>query len=269
MTSQTTQSSNVSFLFIVLTQELIWYLFPELLCNMGNKHPLQWRHNEFDVISNHQPHDCLPNGLFRCRSKKASKLRVTGLCEGNSPVTGEFLAQRASHAENVSIWWRHHAKYPSYKHIYVDNKPLDPYINLNVSHSFIFALPSACREMINVQLHWLYLPWGKWGSNLTLQWRHNGRDGVSNHQLHEFLLNRLFRRRSKKTSKLRVTGLCEGNSPVTGEFPAQMASNAEKVPFDNVIMKVLSPNTSSGLSSWAFLLKKCLLWILIRQYWSS
>ena len=30
-----------------------------------------------------------------------------------------------------------------------------------------------------------------------------------------------------KTSKLRVTGLCEGNSPVTGEFPAQRASNAE------------------------------------------
>ena len=34
---------------------------------------------------------------------------------------------------------------------------------------------------------------------------------------------------SKKTSKLRVTGLCAGNSPVTGEFPAQMASNAENV----------------------------------------
>ena len=41
------------------------------------------------------------------------------------------------------------------------------------------------------------------------------------------LLNRLFRRKSKKTSKLRVTGLCEGNSPVTGEFPAQRTSNAE------------------------------------------
>ena len=38
--------------------------------------------------------------------------------------------------------------------------------------------------------------------------------------------NRLFRRRSKKTSKLRVTGLYSGNSPVTGEFPAQRASNA-------------------------------------------
>ena len=28
----------------------------------------------------------------------------------------------------------------------------------------------------------------------------------------------------QKTSKLRVTGLCVGNSPVTGEFPAQMAN---------------------------------------------
>ena len=43
------------------------------------------------------------------RSKKTSRLRVAGLCDGNSPVTGEFLAQRASKAENVSIWWRHHA----------------------------------------------------------------------------------------------------------------------------------------------------------------
>ena len=40
--------------------------------------------------------------------KKTSKLRVTGLCAGNSPVTGEFLAQMAFNAENVSIWWRHH-----------------------------------------------------------------------------------------------------------------------------------------------------------------
>ena len=44
----------------------------------------------------------------RRRSQSPTKLRVTGLCEGNSPVTGEFPAQRASNAENVSIWWRHH-----------------------------------------------------------------------------------------------------------------------------------------------------------------
>ena len=38
--------------------------------------------------------------LFRRRSKKTSKRRVTGLCEGNS--------QMVSNAENLSIWWRHH-----------------------------------------------------------------------------------------------------------------------------------------------------------------
>ena len=45
----------------------------------------------------------------RCRSKETSKLHFTGLCDENSPVSGEFPAQRASNAENVSIWWRHHA----------------------------------------------------------------------------------------------------------------------------------------------------------------
>ena len=39
--------------------------------------------------------------------KKTSTLRATGLCAGNSPVTGEFPEQKASNAENVSIWWRH------------------------------------------------------------------------------------------------------------------------------------------------------------------
>ena len=72
-------------------------------------YPLQWRHNWRDCVSNHQPRDCLLNCLFRLRSKKTSKLRVTGLWAGNSPGTGEFPAQMASNAENVSIWWRHHA----------------------------------------------------------------------------------------------------------------------------------------------------------------
>ena len=67
---------------------------------------LEWRNNERDGISNHQLVDGLLERLFR--SKKTSKLRVTGLCEGNSPMAGEFPSQRASDAENVSIWWRHH-----------------------------------------------------------------------------------------------------------------------------------------------------------------
>ena len=61
-----------------------------------------------DGVSNHQSHDCLLNRLFRRSSNKSSKLRVTGLCDGNSPVSGEFPTQRASNAENVSIWGRHH-----------------------------------------------------------------------------------------------------------------------------------------------------------------
>ena len=71
---------------------------------------LQWRHNGRDGISNHQPHDCVLSRLFGRRSKKTSKVR-TGLCEGNSPVTGEFPTQRASNADNVSIWWHHHGYY--------------------------------------------------------------------------------------------------------------------------------------------------------------
>ena len=69
---------------------------------------LHRRHNDYDGLSNHQPHGCLLNRLFRRRSKKTSKLRVTGLCTGNSPGTGEFPAQMASYAEKVSIWCRHH-----------------------------------------------------------------------------------------------------------------------------------------------------------------
>ena len=68
----------------------------------------QWRHNGRDGVSNHQPRDCLLNLLYRHGSKNTLKLRVTGLCAGNLPVTGEFPAWKANNAENVSIWWRHH-----------------------------------------------------------------------------------------------------------------------------------------------------------------
>ena len=78
---------------------------------LDTQFPLQWRwrHNGHDGVWNHQPHDCLLSCSFRIRLKKTSKLHVTGLCAGNSPVTGEFPAQMASNAKNVSIWWRHHA----------------------------------------------------------------------------------------------------------------------------------------------------------------
>ena len=70
----------------------------------------------------------------------------------------------------------------------------------------------------------------------SLQWRQNERDGVSNHKPHYYLLKRLFRHRWNKTSKLRVTGLCAGNSPVTGEFPNKEPVTRKMFPFDDGIM---------------------------------
>ena len=84
-----------------------------------------------------------------------------------------------------------------------------------------------------------YVPWGSMHSTLirgSLQWRHNERFGVSHHQRLECLLSRLFRRRPKKASKLRVTGLCEGNPPVTGGFHSQGPEAQKMFLFDDGIM---------------------------------
>ena len=65
-------------------------------------------------------------------------------------------------------------------------------------------------------------------SRISLQWRHNERVCVPNHLT--IVYSTVYSsHRSKKTSELRVTGLSAGNSPVTGEIPAQMASYAENV----------------------------------------
>ena len=50
--------------------------------------PLHWRHNEHDGVSNHQPHDCLLNGLFRCRSKE----NIKAPCHW--PLGGEFTGDQ-------------------------------------------------------------------------------------------------------------------------------------------------------------------------------
>ena len=70
----------------------------------------------------------------------------------------------------------------------------------------------------------------------SLHWRHDDHNGISNHQPHGCLLTRLFRRRSKKTSKLRVTGLCAGNSPGPVNSPHKGPVTRKMFPFDDVIM---------------------------------
>ena len=106
--STSSWKTNISLSYIINTTSV----FNQAACIQKHRQPgncpLQWHHNERDGVSYHQPHDCLLNGLFKNRSKKTPKLCVTGICAGNSPVTGEFPAQRASNAESVSIWWRPH-----------------------------------------------------------------------------------------------------------------------------------------------------------------
>ena len=114
--------------------------------------------------------------MSRHRSKETSKLHITGLCTRNSPVTGEFTTtQRASKAKKfpfddaiMTIIWKWQMTW--------------------------MATDIQCRS------------WPDWCH--PLQWRYNGHDSISNHQPHNCLFNHLFRRRSKKTSKLHVTGLC-------------------------------------------------------------
>ena len=65
-----------------------------------------------------------------------------------------------------------------------------------------------------------------------LRWRHNEPDGISNHRRPDCLLNRLFMRRLKETSKL-----CEGNLPWPVNFPHKGPVTREMFPLDNVIMK--------------------------------
>ena len=101
--------------------------------------PLQLRHNERDGIPTRQPHDCFLNRLFRHRSKKTSKLRVTGVCAGNSPMTGEFPAQRASNAENVTIWWRHHGESAG---LYIYN------ICVRVCERHLWLMANKCRNEV-------------------------------------------------------------------------------------------------------------------------
>ena len=75
---------------------------------------------------------------------------------------GEFPAQRASYAENVSIWWRHHvASLPQpveICHGYTKSDPLDPWMNAQLRWNF--AAPTATELCENKQVEgrsWIYV----------------------------------------------------------------------------------------------------------------
>ena len=90
--------------------------FPAQMASYAENVSIWWRHRDnsgvviMSSMPSYQRLDCLLNRLFRARSQKTSKLRVIGRYERTSQVTGEFPAQRASIAENIFIWWRHHVQ---------------------------------------------------------------------------------------------------------------------------------------------------------------
>ena len=146
MKSTATDDKN---LFLLLANSLFW---PS--SRLYEKYTLEWHHNGRDnSISNHQPHDCLFNRLCRHRSKKTSKLCITGLCAGNSPGTGEFPTQMASDAENVPIWWRYHAVF-CFQMSHLREHGADVF-NLGKNTEHFTATPHLLERSLFVRL-WLY-----------------------------------------------------------------------------------------------------------------
>ena len=190
---------------------------------------------------------------------------ILSICVGNKPETGVFpltkgryVMQKAFPCRDVfhhmrqgiiklrtavvdpcfntvlcACWWWHWNEY------YLINLSVHP--KTNSWYLRIVEFVSVCS--------WSNLPLSTKVTSPALgqllQWRHNERNGVSTHRHIDCLLNRLFRRRSKKTSKL--TGYCEGNSPVTNGFPIQKGNNAKNVSIDDVIMHATNLAAGAGL----------------------
>ena len=150
--------------------------------------------------------------LFRRKSKKTSKLRETGLCAGNSPVTGEFPAQKASDAENISIWWRHHGFefevnettrwYPK-----ISNS-IPVFINIQLTQTHRNTKIYNDNSVNNTRLLWV-----KFAQMKIFQQIFNERGNQQN----EHLI--WWRHQMETFSALLV--IWAGNSPVPGEFPWQ------------------------------------------------
>ena len=81
-------------------------ILTDMACPKGYANVITWRHNGHDGASNHQPHDCLP--IIQAQIKESIKATCHWPLWGDSPVAGEFPSTKASNAESVSIWWRHH-----------------------------------------------------------------------------------------------------------------------------------------------------------------
>ena len=102
--SRTTQNIQMLFKYFLRNICMSRFYIENQADNMARVFRYHYSDVKMGAMASQITGDCLLKRLFRGISQKTSKLRVTGLCKGNSPVTGEFPTQR----ENVSIWWRRH-----------------------------------------------------------------------------------------------------------------------------------------------------------------
>ena len=169
---------------------------------------------------------------------------LVALFEGNSPVTGEFPSHRpVTRSFDVFFdlrlskrfykqsrrWWFETPSWSWWQHC-------NWYVTVLLITLYVTVYPCIDYRYGVIRKN-IYNFCRNWRGFFPLRWRHNEHDGVSNHQHHGCLLNRLFRRRSKKTTKLRVTGLCVGISPGPVNSPHKGPVTRKMFPFDDVIMQ--------------------------------
>ena len=181
---------------IFASSDYCFLLIMDMTCCNVPPLSLQWRHNECDGVSNHRRLHGLLKRLFRHRFRKTSKLCITSLCEGNSPVTHEFPSQRTKYAKNVSLWWRHH-----------DSIGIS-WTKDNLHDDLEFT--SGC-----FLLHFV-----RWINHSSVEWSDCRRMSIMvvklNHRPLDCLCNILQMSITQKTALLT---LCDRNPLVTDEFP--------------------------------------------------
>ena len=93
------------------------------------------------------------------RSKKTSKLRVTGLCPGNSPVTGEWIPRANGRLRGkVSIWWRHHGMYQHELNRFYDKTMVTP-VFLSILHKGWGQWNICINVVYFTYIRFMYLRW--------------------------------------------------------------------------------------------------------------
>ena len=173
-----------------------------------------------------------PHGVTRPKWVKSSAIISTLSCDvtlmNDLRVSSWLHKQQPKHSK---IWQLHIL----YCYVMYNSSEIN-FIKSEVNHHEYTRPDTAATDLFTYDV---YLPSLR-HSRTLLHWRHNEHDGVSNHRRLDCLLHRLFKPRSKKTSKLCVIGLCDGNSPHKGPVTRKM------FPCHDVIIRAITTTVWNG-----------------------